>query len=351
MNEFLQKEFYGNTVFNWGTSLIYILGAILLGKLIYWFTSNILKKITQKSKSKLDDILVDMLEEPLILALIILGLWLGIKRLVLSESVDQTFGNIYRILITINVTWFVSRFVSSLIDEYVRPITEKSKSDLDDQLLPIVKKGLTAIIWILGIIIALNNAGYDVGALIAGLGIGGLALAMAAKDTISNFFGGITIFSDKPFKLNDRIKLGGFDGNVIEIGIRCFRIRTLDGTVVTIPNSKITDSIVENISMEPSRKITLNLGLTYSTTPEQIDNAMAILETIAKQEAGITEEYKIAFTDFGNFSLGIVFIYYIAKDENILKVRTSINRRILAEFNKNNLNFAFPTQTIQLEKN
>lgn len=106
-------------------------------------------------------------------------------------------------------------------------------------------------------IVALNNAGYDVGALIAGLGIGGLALAMAARDTVSNVFGGFTIFTDRPFTLNDRIKVSGFDGTVDEIGIRSTRLRTLAGTLVTIPNSTFSESAVENVSAEPSRKVVM----------------------------------------------------------------------------------------------
>lgn len=350
MEEFFSHEYYNNTISQWGITLLYIFGSIIGGKILYWFSSNILKKITEKTKSKLDDILIDMLEEPIIFALIILGIWLGIENLNISESFARWMDKIYHILITINITWLISRIFISLINEYIKPLAEKSESDLDDQLLPVIRKGINSIIWILGIIIALNNAGYDVGALIAGLGIGGLALAMAAKDSVSNIFGGFTIFTDKPFKINDRIRINGYDGTVIEIGIRSFRLRTLDGTVVTIPNSIITDNSVENVSLEPSRKITLNIGLTYSTTPEQIEQAIQIIRDIASKQEGITEDFKVAFTEFGDFSLGILFIYYIEKAGDILAIRTNINLEILKQFNANNLNFAFPTQTILLEK-
>ena len=136
-------------------------------------------------------------------------------------------------------------------------MVEESDNTLDDQLLPIVRKGTKFSLWAVGIIVALNNAGYDVGALIAGLGIGGLALAMAARDTVSNVFGGFTIFTDRPFTLNDRIKVSGFDGTVDEIGIRSTRLRTLAGTLVTIPNSTFSGSAVENSSAEPSRGVVM----------------------------------------------------------------------------------------------
>lgn len=350
MEDFFAKEFYGNNIFSWIISLSYIVGALIIGKILYWFSGKVLKKITQKSKSKLDDLLIDMLEEPVVFALIIAGIWFSVMRLTLSESSMNFFYNIFRVLLTINVTWLVSRVFSSIIKEYVEPLTSKTESDLDDQLLPILKKGVNSVIWILGIIIALNNAGYNVGALIAGLGIGGIALAMAAKDSISNIFGGFTIFTDKPFKLKDRIRIGGYDGTVEEIGLRSSRLKTLDGTIVTIPNSRITDSMVENVTLEPSRKVLLKLGLTYNTSPENIRLAMALLHDIAEKQEGVNEDFKIAFTEWGNFSLGILFIYYIVKDADILKTQTEINLSILEKFNENKLEFAFPTQSIYMEK-
>ena len=137
---------------------------------------------------------------------------------------------------------------------------------------------IALIIIFAAVILAIQNAGYDVGALLAGLGIGGLALAMAAKDTVANIFGGFTILTDKPFTINDRIQVSGFDGWIREVGLRSSRLETLAGRIVTIPNSIFSDTPVENISAEPSRKVAVNLGLTYDTTPDQMEEAMNILK-------------------------------------------------------------------------
>lgn len=350
MEEFFLKQWYGNDIKSWLISLGIIVGAIIVGKLMYWFCSKILKELTKKTKSRIDDILVDMLEEPIVLGIIVAGAWWGFSRLNSSEGVHTTVVNIFHVILTLNVTWLVARLFNSLVEEYIKPLTEKTESDLDDQLLPIAQKGISAILWTMGIIIALNNAGYDVGALIAGLGIGGLALAMAAKDTVSNIFGGFTIFTDKPFKINDRVRVGAFDGMITEIGIRSSRLKTLNGTLVTIPNSKITDSMVENVTLEPARKVILNLGLTYDTKPEKMQLAMDLLKEIAKEHKSVNDDYLVAFNQFGDFSLGILFIYYIIKDEDILQTMTDMNMAILTKFNENSLDFAFPTQTIQVEK-
>lgn len=165
------------------------------------------------------------------------------------------------------------------------------------------------------VVIGLNNAGYDVAALLAGLGIGGLAMAMAAKDTVANIFGGFTIFTDQPFRVGDRIKAAGYDGEVQEIGVRSTRLKTLEGRIVTIPNSQIADSPVENVSCEPSRKVTLNLGLTYDTTPEGMAKAMVILDEINAEHPNTEDNAKVFFNAFGDFAMNIQYIYYITKSQ------------------------------------
>jgi MscS family membrane protein len=346
----LSSVYYGNSLGEWSYALLIIFGAFVLGKVFYWILGNVVKKLTSRTKTKLDDIIIDMIEEPIMLAIILYGIWYGISTLILPEFLMNWIGKVFHVLVVINIAWLITRLFDSVFQEYIAPIAGKTKSDLDDQILPLIRKSVKIFIWVLAIIIALNNAGYDVGAVLAGLGIGGLALAMAAKDTVSNIFGGFTILADKPFKMKDRIKVNGIDGTVEEIGLRSTKIRTLAGTRVSIPNSVFSENPIENVTVEPSRKIKLDLGLTYDTTPEQMDNAMRILKDVAKKEKGINENYKIAFNSFGDFSLGIMFIYYIKKSSDILKTQNDINLKILREFNKNGLNMAFPTQTIELKK-
>lgn len=350
MKEFFEKTFYYNTVGEWAISLAIIIGAVVAGKILYWIFGNIFKKVTAKTKTKIDDIIVDMVEEPVVLALTIAGLWYGLHRLTFPEGWYVWMGKVYHILVAINITWLIARLLDAIIEEYIVPLTEKTESDLDDQILPVVRKSLKVAIWILGIIVALNNAGYDVGALIAGLGIGGLALAMAAKDSVSNIFGGVMIFTDKPFKVGDRIKINGFDGMIEEVGLRTSRMRTLEGRLVTIPNSQFTGNMVENVSDEPTRKVVLNLGLTYDMTPEQMQKGLDLLKEIAGSNNNVEDNYLVSFNAFGDFALGLLFIYYIKKDSDILDTQTEINLAILSKFSENGLEMAFPTQTIYTKK-
>ncbi len=344
--DFFEKQFYNNTIADWAISFLIIIGVVVVTKLLVWFIKNILKKLSAKTETKLDDLLVDMLEEPLIYVFALGGIWFALRRLTFTEQVTGYIENRFWFIVIVAVTWFIARLLEALIDEYLAPIVEKSESDLDDQLLPVAKKAIKYTIWILGIIVALNNAGFNVGAILAGLGIGGLALAMAAKDTVANIFGGFTVFTDKPFVLGDRIKISGYDGTVLEVGIRSTRIKTLSGTVLTVPNMQFTGNIVENVTLEPSRKVTLNLGLTYDTPEDKIQVAIDILKDIIANTEGAEDNYPTAFNSFGDLSLGILFIYDIKKGADILQVQTDVNMQILKRFNENKLEFAFPTQSI-----
>ncbi len=346
MKEFFAKEFYYNTVGDWAIALLIIVGTLVAAKAMYWLFGKVVKKLTSKTKTKLDDILVDMLEEPIVVIATVIGVLIGTGQLSFPENIEAWIHNVYMVVIALTITWLLARLVDAIIKEYIVPLTQKTEGDFDDQIVPIIRKAIRAAIWILGIIIALNNAGYNVGALLAGLGIGGIALAMAAKDTVANFFGGITIFTDKPFIINDRIKINGFDGTITEIGIRSTRLKTLENRIVTIPNSKFTDGMVENVSSEPHRKVVLKLGLVYETTAEKIQNGMKALQAIVDENESLEENTVISFTEFGDFALGILFIYYIKKDADIMGAQTEVNMQIKKRFEELGIEMAFPTQTV-----
>ena len=352
--DFLDYTYYHNTVLEWSIALGIILGGVIVAKILYWFTSNVVKKITDKTKTKLDDLLIDKLEKPVIFIVIIAAYYWSISYLNFPKDADGVSSGIENLLFKfatfafiIDITWFISRTLDAIVEEYVLPLAEKSESDFDDQVLPILRKGIRAIIWIMGIIIGMDNLGIDITAMIAGLGIGGLALALAAQDMVKNIFGGIMIFLDKPFKIGERIQIDGFDGTVEEVGLRSTRVRTLEGRLLIINNSTFSDNTVVNVSAEHTRKVVLNLGMTYDTTPEQMQQSMDILKEIVIAHPAIeTEDASIGFNAYGDFALGILFVYRIKKAGDILQTQTEINLEILNRFNAEGLEFAFPTQTI-----
>jgi len=344
--EVLHQEFYGNSILNWAIAVGILLLSFLVVKVLYWIFSNIISRLTSKTKTNLDDVLIDKLEKPLTYLVLILGYWISIHYLVFKEEVELVLENAAYFLLVIDVTAILSRIVDALITEIIMPISEKSDSSFDNQLIPVIQKGVRSIIWILGVIIGLDNIGFDITAMIAGLGIGGLALALAAQDSVKNIFAGIMIFLDKPFRIKDRIQVDGFDGIVEEVGLRSTRLRTLEGRIVTIPNSRFTDNSVTNVTSQPTLKVKLNLGLTYDTDEVQMQKAIDILEDIVKNQEAITDDYAAGFNGFGDFSLNILFIYYVRPNSHWLDTQTLVNKEVLRRFNKEGLEFAFPTQTI-----
>jgi MscS family membrane protein len=342
----LEKLYYGNTIPDYLAAAGIVLTALIVGKLLYWVIVNVFKSLAAKTKTRLDDIVVDMIEEPLVLAICIVGVWLASRRLALSLGVVGGLSHVLYFATTFTVAWLVVRLVDAIIAEYLVPLTEASASDLDDQLLPILRKGFRLAIWCIAIIVGANNAGYDIGAIVAGLGIGGLAFALAAKDSVQNLFGGFTIFMDKPFTVNDRVKIQGIDGTVVDIGIRSTRLRTLAGRIVTIPNAKFTDNAIENVSSEPNRKVVLALGLTYDTGAAGMRKGMELLSSIVSEHISTLDESKIGFGSFGDYALGLTCIYYIRSGEDIMGTQTEINLAILDQFDAAGLVMAFPTQTV-----
>jgi MscS family membrane protein len=346
----LETTFYMNTVSQWIVAFVIVLGFVIVGKIVYWVATNILKKFAKETKTQLDDILIETMQEPLALIIITTGVLISFETLNTTAIVDSfVTGGIYFVY-PISIAWFLSRLLDAIVIHYLQPLAEASSSSMDDQLLPIVRKGLKLAIWSIAILIGLNNAGFNIGALLAGLGIGGLAFAMAAKDTVANLFAGFTILVDKPFVLGQRIKTDGFDGVVEEIGLRVSRIRTLNGRIVTMANADIANGAVENISSEPHRKISFSLGLTYDMDENKITKAMSIVENIIKQTKGVKDECVVWFDSFGDFSLNISVIYYIIKGENITLIKNNINLNILKEFNQHKIDMAFPTQTVKIDK-
>jgi MscS family membrane protein len=343
--------FLNNTLNDWLISAGIIIAALIINKLIILLNRHVIRKITRKTPGKVDDILFRMLQAPVLFGIILAAIWIAVERLALDEHFQIIVDKSYRILIVVNITWFLSRLTSSLIEELWinKPQDETNSRKMEIHVIVLIRKIFTSIIWLVGIVFALHNAGYQVSALLGTLGIGGLAFAFAAQDTLKNIFGGFTVFADKPFKIGDRIVVDGKDGFVEDIGIRSTRIRTLERKLVVIPNSKISDASIENISAEPMRRILLKLGLTYDTSPEKMKEALGILKGLPKKIKLIDKnDCFVFFSDFASSSLEITFIYFIKKESDILETISKVNMEILESFNAAGLEFAFPTQTIHL---
>lgn len=347
MRQFFTFLSENNTWDNWLCFSCIILASALVGRILIWIEKHFLRKRAEKSATKLDDLFLNVFQMPFVCGLILLGLYIAVHVLVLPENAYNIVIMAFKVLVVLDVAWVLNRFLRNILNDFLLPYAEaKEDSKLDINIIKAVQKIASGVIWIVAIITAFTIIGIDVAAMLTTLGVGGIAFALAAQDTIKNMFGGFTIFVDKPFRPGERIKVAGFDGTVEDIGMRSTRIRTLEGRLVTIPNYKIVDSEIENVTAEESRKVTLNLGLTYDTTPEAMQEAIDWLNELPKQIGAIKNNVVVAFTTYGDFSLGITLIYYIKHNSNIMDTQTKVNLAILKKFNAEGWNFAFPTQTI-----
>jgi len=348
----LEDKFLGNTLHEWLISVIIIASALVLNKIIVLLNKHVIQKITAKTNNRLDDILFQMLEAPVLLGIMLTAIWFAARRLNLGSEVEKHIAFAYKILIVVNITWFIARFANALIEEYwVQKVDEHNHRVLDIHLVSLLRKTILTIIWSLGTVTALNNIGYSVGAIVGTLSIFGVAFALASQDTIKNIFAGVTIFFDRPFRIGDRIKIDKFDGFIEDIGIRSTRLRTLEKRLVTIPNFKLMDSFIENVTDEPMRRVMMKLGLTYNTTPEKMNEAMVILKDMPNKVKTVdSKDITVAFTDFTDFSLAITFIYFIKAKADIMGTTSEVNSEILKAFNEAELQFAYPTQTVYIEK-
>ena len=346
--ELFTKTFYGNTVVEWATAIGIIIGFVVAGKAVYWFLKKIVQRITAQTTSRLDDILLDMLEEPLVFALVLSGIWYSLTTLKLHREILDWIHKSYYILIIGNVTWFIARLSDALIEEYVVPWAMRTKSDFDDHLVPLLKKSINVGIWIVALIVAADNAGYDLKTLVAGLGIGGLAFALAAKETLANFIAGVTIIADRPFAANHWILVKGFRAKVEDVGMRSTRFRTDKGSIVIIPNSDLVNTIIENYSLGPGIVEETVIPFAYEMSELQLAHAFDLMREAVRNCPKVADVCSISFDTLTDTAVLVRFRYYVNPLEPHAASRTELFLNIYQKFREHNVKLARPVRRIEM---
>jgi MscS family membrane protein len=340
MREILTKTYFDNTVLQWLLAFAVIVGALVLGRVLYWLIGRTIKRMATRTQTQLDDILVDMLEEPIVAAVVIGGIWYGLRLLDMSTKARDYVDRGVLALLILNGAWLLARVVAALMKQYLVPLAHKTESDLDDHLVAIISKGVQGSIWTIGIIMALASAEIDVLSLLAGLGIGGLAFALAAQHSVGNFFGSLAIFFDKPFRVGDRVRVRGYDGVVEAVGLRTTRIRTrYEGRIVALPNQAVAESEIVNVDSERGRQIFAVYRLTPQMEDEQIVLALDTLKNIAESDPDTQDKVVTGFLAITEYSRDIMLLYWIKPEASNLKTRTRINLEIVRQFREKDIQF------------
>jgi MscS family membrane protein len=293
---------------------------------------------------------------------IALGLYIGSRFVEISGNFAPTIDTAFRLLFTAVGGLFAWRMAEVATQAFARHAA-KTEGKMDDMLVPILRTTLRVVVLVLLVVQVVQVVSHEqVSSLIAGLGIGGLAVALAAQDSIKNVFGSVVIIADKPFTIDERIQVDGIDGIVEEVGLRSTRIRTFDGSLVTIPNGQMADKTIVNVGRRRSIRRLLNVTLTYDTTPDKVARAKQIVGEILAvppMQGGRTESGSVTdpatpprvhFSEFNDSSLNVQVIYWYASPNwwDYMAYTEWFNFQLLRRLNDEGIDMAFPTQTIYL---
>ena len=356
-NFFANGDILGNGWHRWLGLLGLILTSLIVGKLVSFFFDHYGRKLKESGRAVALGVFFQSLAGPTSLLAIAGGLYLSAiwKLIVLKPNINLFWLQICATVSALAVTWFIFKLVE-VIEYFLIGLTSKTETTLDDQLVPLVREALRVFVVIMGgLFIAQNIFHWQMGPIVAGLGLGGLAFALAAKDMLANLFGSLAIFADRPFSLGERIMINGHDGVIEEVGFRSTRIRTLSGHLVAIPNATVANEMIENISKRPFIKRTLEVTVTYDTTPEKLAEGITIIEQMLEaRKPSFHEDFpgKVFFRDFGSTSLNIIVYYWFTPPKwwEYLQFTHDFNMELLNRFNEAGIEFAFPTQTLYVKQ-
>ncbi len=268
----------------------------------------------------------------------------------MAEQIDSFVEKALLVIVVFKVTSSILQIFDFIMNRYWIPYATKN-GILDKTMMPTLSRIVKLLIWAIVALMIVSNLGYNISSLLAGLGIGGLAIALAAQEALSNFFGSISIFADKTFKTGDYIKTKDFDGNIKSVGMRSTRLETLDGTELIVPNSQLAATVVENLSRRPKRRIDLTLSVIYETSNAKMKAGMKIIKDIVAANKDVDNHCRVYFQTFSDHGLDIQLSYWI-KDTDLekgQKIQNEINLKIKQEFEKAKIEFAYPTQLLYLK--
>lgn len=336
-----------NTVTHYVIAALFLVGSVLLRRAVTNIIFHYLKKLASKTETTLDDKLFPAMEAPVAAFISITGIFSALKVLKLSENADQYLGAGSTVAFSLVIFWGLLRAFNAVLDHAHEVAREKQLGIA--AFMPWIKKSLIAIFVVLGALLIIQSLGYNVSTILQGLGIGGLAFALAAQDTIANLFGSIVVAIDQPFKIGENVTIGAHTGTVEDIGLRSTKIRKTDKSLVAIPNRTVANEAIVNLSRFTGRRVEQVFTLTYDTTPAQLEELVAEIRRLINAEAEVNAaDTHVYFRDLNASSLDI-WTVFVARDADFAKhmaLRQRINLAVMKAVAARGLAFAFPSQTV-----
>jgi MscS family membrane protein len=341
----------GQPVWKYLSFLIYVVLAFYAAKFLDFIINSWLKRLAAKTETKYDDLVLDLLRGPVKIVGFVILLNIGLGVFDWPDAAEKYFSRGLVIIVACSVTYVVVKIVDLLLGIWRERVVLEQDRIFAAQLFPIFSKAAKSVIIIAAILLTADNLEIEIKTLLAGLSVGGLALGLAAQDTVANMFGAVAILLDKPFHIGDRIRVENVDGLVESIGLRSTRVRNLDGHLVTLPNKLMGNAIITNITRRPTIKTEMNIGVTYDMPVEKVKRATVILEEIFQSNPK-TVDLIISFNKFADSALNIFVVHVwngTDAKQHFIEMQ-ALNLKIKERFDAEKIEFAFPTQTVFLKQ-
>ncbi|MDP7742458.1 MAG: mechanosensitive ion channel family protein [Lentisphaeria bacterium] len=339
-------------VANWqwiGLFISILLGLVL--KVVAQHLLQLAKRFTSKTKVQWDDKIADAIERPVGLLAASLFWIASLRVLQFSGMMLTVMSLVAQVILSIAMIWMIYKLTEVLTD-HLKELAARSDSALDDHLVPLINRALKIFIVIIGLLVMFQNLGINVMSVLAGLGLGGLAFALAARDMCANLFGSVMIFLDRPFSIGDWVLIGENEGTVEDIGFRSTRVRTFYNSVISIPNATVANADIDNMGAREYRRIKAFFGLTYDTPPEKMEAFLEGVKNIVEaNEYTRKDYYHVVFNGYGNSSLDVMLYCFLKVPDwaTELVERQNIYLEILRLASEIGVDFAYPTQSLHIE--
>jgi MscS family membrane protein len=338
-----------NTVTHYVIAACFLVFAVLLRRTVVSLVFGGLKKVAARTTTTLDDKLFPALEGPAGALIMVTGIFAALKVLKLSSGSDHYLDAGSTVAFSLVLFWGLLRAFDALLNHAQEIAVHRSMGVA--AFMPWIKKTLVTLFVVFGALMVVQSLGYDVKALLAGLGIGGLAFALAAQDTLANLFGSIVVAIDQPFKLGEAVKIGAHEGTVEDIGLRSTKLRTPGRNLIIIPNKTVAAEAIVNNSRFTGRRVEQVFALTYDTSAEKMEELVQAIRGIVRGEKEVDESSVLVFFRDLNASSLDIWCAYNVKDQDFgksMELRQRINLAIMRAVESRGLKFAFPTQTLHV---
>lgn len=348
----LRREFpAGISLWQYLASIIYVGLALAVSWLLDLLARLYLRRWAERTKTRFDDLLLAILDGPIRVVSFVVLLNIGLQFFAWPKFIEEILGKALTIVVAVSLTQMALQMVDLMMGYWSRRASGEADKSFDEQLFPVVRKTLKVFIVVTAALLTSQHLGLNITSLIASLSIGGLAVGLAAQDTLANLFGAVAVFMDKPFRIGDRIRLDTIDGTVEAIGMRSTRVRNLDGHLITVPNKTMGNATITNVTRRPNIKTEMNIGVTYDTPTPKLKRALVILEELYRSHP-MTGDVIISFNRFADSSLNIFVVHWWnATDyKEYLAGMQEFNLKIKERFDAEGIGFAFPTQTVYVKQ-